>query len=212
MKKIRILFQGDSITDDNRETLGENGLGIGYVAFTAKMLALNYPDINFEFVNRGVSGNETRDLLNRLETDFIDIDPDIVSILVGINDVWHYSQKNERLPKKDFEENYRAILRALKERTHAQIIMIEPFLFPHESRRSMREDLNEKICVIRQLALEYADAYLPLDGILYSTYIGKDNSDLSPDGIHPEYFLGPVIAAEYCRTAEPIIKKLVNQS
>jgi len=208
MKKIKILFQGDSITDDNRDRLGD-GLGIGYVAFAAKMLTQKYPDIDFEFINRGISGNETGDLLSRLETDFIEISPDIVSILIGINDVWHYAEKNESLPNEKFEENYRSILQALKDRTHAKILMIEPFLFPHAHRQALRNDLNEKINVIRRLALEYADAYLPLDGILYSFYIGKEESQLSPDGIHPEYLLGPVIAKEYCRAAERIIKKLI---
>ena len=97
MKKIKILFQGDSITDDNREIMG-NGLGIGYVAFAAKKLTAENPDVEFEFINRGISGNETKDLLARLEDDFISVDPDILSILVGINDVWHYAEKGSQLP------------------------------------------------------------------------------------------------------------------
>lgn len=207
MKKIKILFQGDSITDDNREEMGD-GLGIGYVWFVARMLPQKYPDIEFEFVNRGVSGNETKDLLDRLDADFIEVSPDIVSILVGVNDVWHYAEKNEILPNEKFEENYRSILQAIKDRTHAKILMIEPFLFPHEHRHSMRGDLDEKINIVRRLALEYADAYLPLDGILYSYYVGKEESELSPDGIHPEYVLGPFIADAYCRALKPIIEKL----
>lgn len=210
MKKLKILFQGDSITDDNRERT-RSGLGLGYARFAADMLRNKYPDVEFEFVNRGVSGNKTADLLARVEDDIIKVDPDIISILIGINDVWHYAEEKNWLPNEEFEANYRAILEAVKRRTHAKLIIMEPFLFPHAHMQFMREDLDFKIDVIRKLALEYADAYLPTDGLFYSVYLGQDPTVFSPDGIHPDYEQGPFIARKYCETAMPIIEKLIRK-
>ena len=87
MKKIKLLFQGDSITDAGRAYGDCHNLGNGYPKYAAEYIAEKYPDVDFEFIDLGVSGNQTKDLVARLQSDFIDINPDIVSILIGINDV-----------------------------------------------------------------------------------------------------------------------------
>ena len=208
MKKIRILFQGDSITDDNREVT-DDGLGMGYVQFVSKMLTRKYPDTEFEFINRGISGNGIHDLRARLDEDFLALEPDIVSILIGMNDVWHRVEANDLMPNEEFEAVYREIIEAVIAKNGAKLMIIEPFLFPHEKRRMLRPELNEKIGVIRKLALEYADAYLPLDGLLYPYYLKKDPMEFSPDGIHPEWVTGHIIAQKYCDAVSPIIEKLI---
>ena len=86
---MKILFQGDSITDAGRNREDYHNLGNGYPKFAAPIIAANHPEIDFEFINLGISGHQTIDLVNRLESDFVDIQPDIISILIGINDVWH---------------------------------------------------------------------------------------------------------------------------
>ena len=91
MKKIKLLFQGDSITDAGRDRNDIHNLGNGYPKYAAKFLAEKYPDIDFEFIDLGIGGDQTKNLVARLDKDFIDIQPDIVSILIGINDVWHYA-------------------------------------------------------------------------------------------------------------------------
>ena len=94
MKKLKILFQGDSITEDNRLHT-KSGLGLGYVQFAAMMLSKKYPAVEFEFVNRGIVGNQTADLLARVDEDIVAVDPDVISILIGANDVWHI-KKDEK--------------------------------------------------------------------------------------------------------------------
>ena len=69
-----------------------HNLGPGYPKYAADGLKNKFPDVDFEFINLGISGNQTKDFIPRLQKDFIDIQPDIVSILIGINDVWHYSE------------------------------------------------------------------------------------------------------------------------
>lgn len=185
MKKIKLLFQGDSITDMGRDYSDYHNLGPGYPKYAAEGLKNKFPDVDFEFINLGISGNQTKDLVARLQKDFIDIQPDIVSILIGINDVWHYSEGRKWLPDEVFEERYRTILKSIKEQTNAKIMIMEPFLIPIEDKQFFRENLAPKIEIIRKLAREYADVYLPTDGLLQSAFIGDDPLSYANDGVHP---------------------------
>ena len=184
MRKIKLLFQGDSITDAGRDYADIHDLGGGYPKYAAKYVAEKYPDVEFEFIDLGISGNQTKDLVARLQTAFIDVQPDIVSILIGINDVWHYCD-TEWLSHDVFESNYRKVLTAIKEKTNAKIMMMEPFLIPVEDKLFFREDLAPKIEIIRKLSREFADVYVPTDGLLQAAFIGDDPTSYAADGVHP---------------------------
>ncbi|MBO5052461.1 MAG: SGNH/GDSL hydrolase family protein [Clostridia bacterium] len=195
---MKILFQGDSITDAGRNREDPHHLGAGYPKYAAALIAANHPEIEFEFVNLGISGNQTKDLVARLETDFVDVQPDIVSILIGINDVWHHAGDKSWIPNEVFEERYRTVLTAIKEKTNAKIMMMEPFLIPIEDKLFFREDLAPKIEIVRKLAREFADVYLPTDGLLASAFIGDDPLSYAGDGVHPSekgrIFIGKLYA------------------
>ena len=212
MKKIKLLFQGDSITDAWREK-GDNDyhkLGNNYPKYAAQYISELYPDTQFEFINLGKGGNKTADLVARLRSDFIDIQPDIVSILVGINDVWAHVENRDWMPNEEFRDNYRTILEALKTETNAKIMLIEPFIFPHPNTVVFREDLNPKIDVIRKLALEYADAYLPTDGLFYSAFMTEDSNSFTDDCIHPNAHGSEFIGRKYAEYIRPVIDKLIK--
>ncbi len=185
MKKIKLLFQGDSITDAYRDREDFHNLGYGYPLYAAEFIKEKYPDIEFEFINLGIGGNQTKDLVERLQSDFVDVQPDIVSILIGINDVWHHAEDKSWIPDEVFEERYRTVLAAIKEKTNAKIMMMEPFLIPVEDKKFFREDLYKKIEIEKELAREFADVYLPTDGLLASAFIGEDPLSFAEDGVHP---------------------------
>lgn len=196
---MKILFQGDSITDAGRDRDDIHNLGNGYPKDAAKYITEYFDGMDFEFVDLGISGNQTKDLVERLQADFIDIQPDIVSILIGVNDTWHHAADKSWIPNELFESNYRTILEAIKTKTKAKIVMIEPFLLPAEDKLFFREDLDPKIQVVRKLAREYADLYIPLDGILAAACVGTDYKVFSEDGVHPTYtdgadFIGHIYA------------------
>ena len=182
---MRILFQGDSITDAGRDRSDPHQLGQGYPLYAADCLRGDFPATAFEFLNLGISGDQTKDLVARLQADFIDPDPDIVSIHIGVNDTWHHAQARDWLPDDVFEAQYRTVLEAIKKKTHAKILMIEQFLLPVKDKAFFREDLNGKIDVTRKLARAYADAYLPLDGLLAKACVGQSPYHWSDDGVHP---------------------------
>ena len=87
---MKILFQGDSVTDAGRDRSDPHDMGNGYPRYASAMIQDSFPDTEFEFFNLGISGNRTEHLVERLEADFMEIQPDIVSILIGVNDVWHH--------------------------------------------------------------------------------------------------------------------------
>lgn len=205
---MKILFQGDSITDWGRDRNDIHNLGNGYPKYAAKLLTERYPDIDFEFINLGISGNQTKDLVARLDTDFIDIQPDIVSILIGINDTWHHAEQKDWIPNEIFEERYRTVLTAIKEKTNAKIMMMEPFLIPTEDKAFFREDLAPKIEIIRKLAREFADIYLPTDGLLASAFIGDDPLSYAADGVHPTAKGAEFIGMLYCEYISDIIDEM----
>ncbi len=182
---MKILFQGDSITDAGRDRADYHNLGEGYPFYAAKFIAQANPDTEFEFINLGISGNQTKDLVDRLQSDFIDIQPDIVSILIGVNDTWHHADNRSWIGNDIFEANYRKVLTAIKEKTNAKIVMLEPFLLYAPDKEYFRVDLNPKIDIVRKLAKEFADYYIPLDGMFASASLGKDDLHWSADGVHP---------------------------
>ena len=208
---MKILFQGDSITDAGRNREDYHDLGNGYPKYAAEYIKEKYPDVDFEFIDLGIGGAQTRGLVERLQSDFIDIDPDIVSIMIGINDVWHYSDGKQWLSNELFEERYRTVLTAIKEKTNAKILMIEPFLIPGTEKDFFREDLDPKILIIRKLAREFADVYLPTDGHLASAYVGNDPLDFAADGVHPTAAGAAFIGSLYCDYVSTLIDELLDK-
>ena len=203
---MKILFQGDSITDAGRNRDDIHDLGGGYPKYAAQYMKEAFPDVDFEFVDLGISGNQTKDLVDRLESDFIDIQPDIVSIMIGINDVWHHAADKSWIPNEVFEARYRTVLEKLKTQTKAKIMIIEPFLVPVADKEFFREDLDPKIQIIRRLAREYADVFLPTDGLLASAYLGKEPTEFASDGVHPTAMGADFIGKLYCEYVAPLIK------
>ena len=126
---MKILFQGDSITDAGRDRRNYHHLGNGYPKFAAEIISAAHPELEFEFINFGISGNRTGQLFDRLYSDAIAFQPDIISVMIGINDVWHrYGHGNVMTRNEQIEANYRAILSDLRKYTTAKIVVISPYL------------------------------------------------------------------------------------
>lgn len=207
---MKLLFQGDSVTDAHRDRGNPSDMGEGYPRYASAMLQDSFPDTDFEFVNLGISGNRTEHLVARLETDFIEIQPDVVSILIGINDVWHhYAHEFVETTDEQFEQNYRTVLDAIKARTSAKILMIQPFLLESVDpvKEELCEELSRKQAIVKRLADEYADVYLPLDEVLH-TEATEEPSYYSADGVHPTPNGACYIGEAYLRAVAPVIELL----
>lgn len=182
---MRILFQGDSVTDAGRSREDLTDLGPGYVKYVAEQLKAELPAADLTFINRGVSGNRVRDILQRSDEDIVDLDPDVITVLIGVNDTWRRFDMNDPTTADEFECTYRELLEKIKSRTHAKIVIIEAFVLYGMGRDEFREDLDLKLDRTRTLAMQYADAYVPLDGLLAAECVVTSPNELSDDGIHP---------------------------
>lgn len=184
----KILFTGDSITDCGCSASENiNFLGHGYPVFIAALLGARNPELDLTFVNTGISGHRVSDLKARWERDVINHKPEVVSILIGINDVASRYSRNLPISAFEFEAEYRFILeKTRRELPEAAILLMEPFVLPlPEDRRLWRDDLDKKLQVVRDLAAELADALVPLDGIFNTAACRREKSFWTPDGVHP---------------------------
>jgi acyl-CoA thioesterase-1 len=185
-KQERILFQGDSITDCGRNREDPNDLGRGFAMMAASWFSAQYPEKDVEFLNRGVGGDRTVDLLQRWEEDCLTLTPDWISLLIGINNVWRRYDRNEPTSAENFEEEYRALLERVRKESNARFILCEPFLLPvSENHIAWREDLGPKIEVVHKLAGEYEAILLPLDRIFENACKRRPAVYWSADGVHP---------------------------
>ncbi|GKV62777.1 lipase [Listeria monocytogenes] len=140
MKKL--LFLGDSVTDAGRDFENDRELGHGYV----KIIADQLEQEDVTVINRGVSANRVADLHRRIEADAISLQPDVVTIMIGINDTWFSFSRWEDTSVTAFKEVYRVILNRIKTETNAELILMEPFVLPYpEDRKEWRGDLDPKL-------------------------------------------------------------------
>jgi lysophospholipase L1-like esterase len=199
-----VLFQGDSVTDRGRDRSDPYGLGGGYPARVAAVYNALFPGSGAVFLNRGISGNRVGDLLARYEADFLAPAPDVLSILIGINDTWRRYDNNDPTAPEAFEATYRTLLtRIRRDMPRVRLLLIEPFVLPvPPDRLRWREDLDPKIHAVRRLAAAFADAYLPADGLL-AGYLaaGLAPSDIAADGVHPTDAGHGLLAGDWLRCA-----------
>lgn len=196
----RVLFQGDSITDAGRDRQAFASLGSGYASLIAAWLAAKYPDLRVEFLNRGIGGNRACDLQARWAKDCIDLRPEWLSIMVGVNDTWRRFDSNIISDIPEFEACYRRLLDRVKSETSARVIIMEPFLLPIRSDYdAFREDLDPRIQAVRHVARDYGAIYVPLDGIFAAACTQREPAFWAPDAVHPSDAGHALIAQAWIR-------------
>ena len=205
---MRILFQGDSITDAGRDKRNYHDMGNGYPKYAAKLIAEAHPELDIEFINLGISGNRTDQLFDRMSKDLIELQPDIVSVFIGINDIWHrYGNDRVKTTDAQIETNYRAILERIRKETNAKIIMMVPYILDCEDKVQTRADLPALQAIVRKLASEYADILVPLDEQFEEALKTQPEPHYySNDAVHPNPNGAAFIGARYAEAIEPLLK------
>lgn len=199
-QESRILFQGDSITDGNRGRSADPNhiLGHGYAFLIAAQHGAAFPERKLVFLNRGISGNKVTDLEARWQKDTLELKPDLLSILVGVND-------NGRAPLELFEPTYDKLLEQAKAASpKIKFVLMEPFCLPvgHTLERGEPwvAELNERRKLVAQLAQKYEAALVPCQKVF------DDATKRAPadywiwDGIHPTYSGHQLLADAWVET------------
>lgn len=187
LKGQTVLFQGDSITDWGRDYKDPNSLGTGYPLMIASRFGAMYPQLGVKFLNRGVSGNRVCQMRERWQEDCLNLRPDWVSVLIGINDTWRRFDGNDLItPAKDYERDLYACLYSAREQG-ARVIVLEPFVLPYtpEMAGAWREDLDPRIAAARRVARQVEALYVPLDGLFAQAERQAPSGYWTKEGVHP---------------------------
>jgi lysophospholipase L1-like esterase len=176
-----VLLVGDSVTDCGRRT-DPDGLGDGYVRLLA-----DGPLRGARVTNRGVGGDRAADLAARWDADVLRARPDVLSVLVGINDTWRRYDSGVPTPAAAFEATYRALLGSALAAGVRRLVLVEPFVLPvtPEQERWWDEDLGERVGVVRRLAAEHGATLVPAATHLAALAGRTGAAALAADGVHP---------------------------
>ena len=207
---MKILFQGDSITDAFRKPEELNPayqLGNGYAFLVTASLSAKFPGQGLEFVNRGASGNTVADLSARWNRDCLDIEADVVSLLIGVNDTIHAMLEIEAADEKTFLATYESLLDSVKSRNpQARLILMEPFLLAvGEVTSHWKAHLKPRQQAIAKIAEERHLPIIPLQGIFDQACKYSPASYWTYDGIHPTHAGFSLIAEAWMSAATPLL-------
>lgn len=187
-----ILFQGDSITDTgrNREIAEANrgaALGSGYANLIASYLLQAHPNANLRFFNRGISGNRVTDLYARWKVDGINLQPDLISILIGVNDTWHEFMYGNGVEVARYATIYRMLLDYTKQRLpDVQLVLCEPFVLKcGVVTDDWIAEMDERRQVVRQLAADYGAIFVPFQSMFDEALAQAEPAYWAADGVHP---------------------------
>lgn len=188
---MKILFLGDSITDTGRNT-GSGSLvsiGQGYALIADARLSVDYPQ-KFEFINRGISGNRIVDIYARIKADCWNLEPDVISLLIGVNDVWHEVGNKNGVDAKRFERIYSMLISDTLERLpRCKFMILEPFVL-HGGATDEKWDIFTGETALRaeaarRVAAETKQLFLPLQRKFDEACSLAPSTYWLGDGVHP---------------------------
>ena len=192
---INILFQGDSITDCGRNRdagatpndLG--GLGQGYAMMAAAELLSTKPASRLKVFNRGISGNRVVDLYARIQGDILNLKPDVLSILIGVNDTWHgmNTDWNNGVAIPKYERIYRDLLNEVLEALPSvKLVLCEPFVLRcGVVRDDWVEEIDQRRAVVANLAHEFGAVLVPFQSMFDEAVKLAPPEYWAADGVHP---------------------------
>ena len=161
-------------------------IGTGYVRLLHDYLKVTYPKRDFEIFNKGISGNRVTDLAERWERDVISLNPDIVSISIGINDVWRQvdSPEIDQVYPEQFEEIYESLLTSITEKTKASIVLMEPTIIEEDVQSIGNKLLIPYVETVHRLADKYNATIVPTHQAFIEFLKSSNDHPLTIDGVH----------------------------
>lgn len=187
-----VLFQGDSITDAGRNRNSaaandRNGLGHGYPYLLAGALLADHPAARLKVFNRGISGHKVPDLDDRWQQDTIDLKPTLLSILVGVNDIWHKLAGRYDGTVEDYLNGFRALLqRTIAALPETRIVVCEPFALRCGAvNDSWYPEFDQRRAAAKQVADELELAFVPFQSMFDQAVKLAPPQYWAGDGVHP---------------------------
>ncbi len=210
---LTILFQGDSITDGgrNRGAYYPNhgqGMGQGYVRHVVTTLLGRYPREQMKFYNRGISGHKVYQLRDRWMDDCIQLKPDVISILIGVNDFWHTLTNNYSGTVSTYRDDFRALLdQTVNALPYARLIIGEPFVL-HEGTsidsNRWKGNFEPYQLAAREISQEFNASFIPYQALFDAALREEPASYWCPDGVHPSMAGNYIMAGAWIQAFEEL--------
>lgn len=185
------LFQGDSLTDTGRRDANAP-YGWGYARMVIDLVTARYPDRRIEWINRGISGDTTDDLVARWDEDCIALEPDWVSLLIGINDLcrWFNPGHENHVPPERYRENYERLLARVRDETGARLLLLDPYFIcaeaePESDPAKVLAMLPDYIAVVREMADQFDALHVPLHDVFAEQLRHRPAEWFCPEPVHP---------------------------
>lgn len=202
-----ILFQGDSITDGNRgrNTDPNHIMGHGYAFSIASRVGADYPEKRYQFYNRGISGNKVNDLEERWQAETLDLKPDVLSILVGVNDSSSVVFKRDPvIPIEKYEEIYTSLLEQTKAAfPNILFVLCEPFILKGgrvtENWEAYHSDIVKRQAIVRKLAIKYNAVFVGFQEVFDKACEKATAGYWIWDGVHPTVAGHELMAREWLK-------------
>ena len=210
---MKILLTGDSITDMNRHRDADFttfSYGSSYPFILQGKIGKEFPE-KFQIINRGISGNRITDLYARIKADCWNLQPDFISILIGINDIWHELDFQNGVDAERFDRFYRMFIEDTKKvLPNVKFLLLEPFVLRAAAIEKQFEVLNQirdRAKIIKKIAEDLGCYFLPLQDKM-DEYAEKYGSEyVLFDGVHPSVVGAQIIADEWY---DFFLKNIVN--
>ena len=190
-----VLFQGDSITDagrsrDHQTANDPAGLGRGYVFHAAGLLHEMLPGGKLAVHNRGIGGNRVSDLQQRWRADTLDLNPNVLSVLIGVNDTWHGTgsgMPENGVPLDRYEQIYRTILVEAKDHLPGlRLVLCEPFVLPcGVVNDAWFPEFTRRRKIVNKLADEFGAVFVPFQRVFDQAQDRAAPEAWAADGVHP---------------------------
>ncbi|HEY9308267.1 MAG TPA: GDSL-type esterase/lipase family protein [Microbacterium sp.] len=175
-----LVFAGDSITDSGRDRDDAASLGDGYVALIARAVG-----DDATVVNKGIGGDRAVDLAARWD-DVLAARADVLTVYIGVNDMWRRFDSDDPTPAEDFEATVAGLLEAAREAGVERFVLVEPFFVPvSEGQAAWLEDLDPKRAAVRRLAERFDATLVPLHDSVGAAAAAHGAVAIVPDGVHP---------------------------
>lgn len=204
----RILFQGDSITDCSRNRDDDLNKGMGYATLVSARLGYdNFGE--YEFINRGISGNRIVDLYARIKNDIINLKPDYMSILIGVNDVWHDFAHQNGVDSEKFEKIYSMLIEEVKAALpDIKIMILEPYVLKGTATEDVweefRSEVEKRAAAAKRVAEKYGLVFVPLQDKFDEMASKQPEPYWTWEGVHPSSAGHELIAREWMKGFEKI--------
>lgn len=205
-----ILYQGDSITDAGREKAKElpnnpQSFGSGYAFLAASVLMSKLADPGLTLYNRGISGNKVYQLAERWQKDCLDLRPDILSILIGVNDYWHQRNGNYDGTVEIYEADYRALLHRTRENLpEVKVVICQPFYVLNTSAvdESWVKPMSEYQDAAKRIATDFGAIWVPFQKVFDEAVKYAPSAFWTRDGVHPSMAGAQLMAEAWLRAVE----------